>query len=189
MNPELSLKGHFLLSMPHLHDGVFDNTLTFLCDHNEQGALGLVINQPSQVSLAELLEPLDLPASPYKEISEQPIYEGGPVGQERGFVLHSNSEQTWKACHAINEQLSLTTSLDILEAISQNKGPEHWLITLGYAGWGAGQLEQEIINNLWLSCPANLDILFHTPAEARLHAAATSIGINLDLMTSESGHA
>ncbi|GGK64088.1 YqgE/AlgH family protein [Amphritea balenae] len=181
-----SLQGHFLLSMPHMDDHNFDHTLTFICDHNEYGAMGIVVNRPTELSLGELFNHLELT----QECKIQaPVYAGGPVQDDRGFILHSPTERDWDSCYEINGQLTITTSMDIMHAISNNEGPEQYLVALGYAGWSAGQLEQELSDNVWLSCPANLDIIFNIPAEERLQAAATTLGVNLNLMTSQSGHA
>ncbi|MDO6562985.1 YqgE/AlgH family protein [Amphritea sp. 1_MG-2023] len=182
-----SLQGHFLLSMPHLDDPGFAQSLIYICEHNESGAMGIVINQPTEMDLNELLQLLE-----FNHDHVQPgirIYTGGPVQADRGFILHCHSDNQWDSSYPINAQVSLTTSMDILQAISENRGPDTFLVALGYAGWGAGQLEHELSDNAWLSCPANLDIMFHTPAQERLQAAAASMGINLNLLTSQSGHA
>ena len=181
-----SLQDHFLLSMPHMNDTNFDHTLTYICEHNEYGAMGIVINRPMGLIISDLLQHLELE---YEDAAERPVYAGGPVKNDRGFILHSPTETTWDSSYNITEQLSLTTSVDILRAIGQNRTPDQFLVALGYAGWGVGQLDQEMSDNVWLSCPANLDIMFHTPAEERLQAAAATLGINLNLLTSQSGHA
>lgn len=181
-----SLQGHFLISMPHMDDHNFDHTVTFICDHNEYGAMGIVVNRPLEITLGELLQHIELSDSCSLQ---EPVYAGGPVQNDRGFILHSPTEQDWDSCYGISDQVTITTSQDILRALSRNEGPKHYLVALGYAGWGAGQLEQELSDNVWLSCPADLDIIFRTPAEERLQAAAMSLGIDLDLMTSQSGHA
>lgn len=186
--PETNLRGQFLISMPHLHDGNFSQTVTYICDHSDQGAMGLVINRPMGLSLKDILGHLEINVEALAH-PETPIYAGGPVQGERGFVLHPPCGRSWLSTFEINRQLHLTTSLDILESIAAGEGPDRYLIALGYAGWGAGQLEQEIVDNAWLSCPADLDILFATEASDRLEAAASKLGINLDLLTSQSGHA
>ena len=183
-----NLCNHFLISMPHLRDQNFEQTLTYICEHSEQGAMGLVINRPMQLSFEEILDQLELQIDPLHH-GKQKIYAGGPVQIERGFILHSPTEHLWSSSYAVTDTLHLTTSVDILRAIGEGWGPEQHLITLGYAGWGAGQLEQEILDNSWLSCPADLDILFATESEQRLGAAAGKLGVNLDLLTSDSGHA
>lgn len=182
-----TLKDHFLLAMPQLKDPHFGGSLTYLCEQNEQGALGLIINKPLPLTFIELMEQMNITTSSHLHLDQQ-VYRGGPVHLDRGFVLHTGKSD-WKASLPINDQLSLTTSLDILEALAKGEGPEHFLITLGCAGWEAGQLEQELLDNSWLTCLANQTLLFKTPAEERLDAAAATLGINLDLMTSQVGHA
>ncbi|NVK39690.1 MAG: YqgE/AlgH family protein [Oceanospirillaceae bacterium] len=186
-----SLRDHFLISMPHMHDLHFAQTVTYICDHSEYGAMGIVINRQIDLQLNDLLKHLELE----REIQvrdNRPIYAGGPVQGERGFVLHRTPQGTtppWLASYQVTDEVCLTTSIDILEAIACGSGPSDALIALGYAGWGAGQLEREISENAWLSCPANLDIIFRIPADERLQAAASTLGINLDLLTAQAGHA
>ncbi len=184
----INLCHHFLISMPQLRGSSFEQTLTYICEHNEDGAMGLVVNRPLGLTLAQILDNLDIKIDPLHN-GEHPVYAGGPVQVERGFILHTPVADAWVSNYAINEQLHLTTSTDILLAIAEDRGPEQYLITLGYAGWGAGQLEQEIMANSWLSCPADLDILFATEPQLRLGAAANTLGVNLDLLSTHSGHA
>ncbi|WP_299197387.1 YqgE/AlgH family protein [uncultured Amphritea sp.] len=181
-----SLQGHFLISMPHMDDPNFAQAVIYICEHNASGAMGIIINRPLEIDLNELLQHLDFS---YHGDQIAPVYAGGPVQDDRGFILHCRTANEWDSCYHITGELTLTTSMDILQAISENRGPEQFLVALGYAGWGAGQLEQELSENVWLSCLANLDIMFRTPAEERLQAAATTLGVNLDLLTSQSGHA
>ncbi|WP_246481087.1 YqgE/AlgH family protein [Motiliproteus sediminis] len=186
--PDMNLRDHFLISMPHLADQNFVHTLTYICDHSEQGAMGLVINRPMALTLEEILGHLEFDTQGLRD-RQAPVYAGGPVQTERGFVLHSPTDQCWNSSFSIHDQLCLTTSLDVLRAIAGGGGPKHHLIALGYAGWGAGQLEREIGENSWLSCPADLDIIFATQAEERLGAAASKLGVDLSLLSSETGHA
>lgn len=181
-----SLQGHFLISMPHMDDPNFAQTVIYICEHNESGAMGIVVNRPIEMDLGQLLQHLEFS---YNSDLTDLIYAGGPVQNDRGFILHRHTANEWDSCYNITDELTLTTSMDILQAISENSGPEEFLVALGYAGWGPGQLEQELSDNVWLSCPANLDIMFDTPAEERLQAAAATLGVNLDLLTSQSGHA
>ncbi|WP_296061353.1 YqgE/AlgH family protein [uncultured Amphritea sp.] len=181
-----SLQGHFLISMPHMDDPNFAQTVIYICEHNESGAMGIVVNRPIEMDLGQLLQHLEFS---YNSDLTDLIYAGGPVQNDRGFILHRHTTNEWDSCYNITDELTLTTSMDILKAISENSGPEQFLVALGYAGWGPGQLEQELSDNVWLSCPANLDIMFGTPAEERLQAAAATLGVNLDLLTSQSGHA
>ncbi|GGO78109.1 UPF0301 protein AlgH [Marinobacterium nitratireducens] len=186
-----SLRDHFLISMPHMHDLHFAQTVTYICDHSEYGAMGIVINRAIDLRLDDLLKHLSLERSIQVRDNRQ-VYAGGPVQGERGFVLHRSppgGSVPWLATYQVTDDVCLTTSIDILEAIASGSGPADALIALGYAGWGAGQLEREISENAWLSCPANLDIMFRIPADERLQAAASTLGINLDLLTAQAGHA
>lgn len=178
------LTHHFLIAMPHMADDRFDHSLIYLCDHSAEGAMGLVINQPSDLSLDDLLEQL---APELSGRTRQTVFNGGPVEPERGFVLH-DGERRWESSAELGP-LTLTTSQDILRAMACGEGPQQALITLGYAGWGAGQLEQELANNVWLSCPAEHHILFQLPSSERLNAAARTLGIDWTLLTSQAGHA
>ncbi|WP_027857863.1 YqgE/AlgH family protein [Marinobacterium jannaschii] len=185
-----SLRGHFLLSMPHLDDPHFGQSVTYICDHNEYGAMGIVINRPLNLDLFELFSHLEMPHQALSPAENCTIFDGGPVRPEHGFVLHpAEVNRNWLASYEIDDGICLTSSLDILEAIAGGEGPQQFLIALGYAGWAAGQLEHELAQNSWLSCSANLDIMFRQPAEERLHAAAATLGVNLDLLTAQPGHA
>jgi putative transcriptional regulator len=181
------LKHHFLIAMPHMADPNFAQTVTYLVEHNEQGAMGLVINRPNGLNLADVLEQLRPDEPPPALCQSLPIFAGGPVQTDRGFVLHP-SGHNFQATLELGE-LALSTSQDALFAIADGKGPAKHLITLGYAGWDAGQLETELADNAWLTCPADTAILFDTPAEQRLGAAAARLGINLSLLTAQAGHA
>ena len=181
------LKHHFLIAMPHMADPRFAQTLIYLIEHNQDGAMGLVINQPSGLSLADILEQLrpDEPAPPLSQ--SLPIFSGGPVQVDRGFVLHP-ADTHFRATLALGP-LGMTTSQDVLFAIADGEGPERHLITLGYAGWGPGQLDSELVDNAWLSCPAQPEILFDLPHDQRLNAAAASLGVDLSRLSSQAGHA
>lgn len=180
------LRDHFLLSMPHLEDDTFAGTVVYLCDHNEYGAMGIVLNKPLNLSLAELLTHLELPCLSNNDLA---IYAGGPVQPDRGFVLHRNYlDNPWLASYAVTDDITLTTSLDILEALAMHPSDDV-LVALGCAGWGPGQLEKELADNLWLSCPANSSIMFGIPAKDKMQAAAALLGVNLNLMTAQVGHA
>ena len=181
------LKHHFLIAMPHMADPNFAQTVTYLVEHNEQGAMGLVINRPNGLSLADVLEQLRPDETPSALCQSLPIFAGGPVQTDRGFVLHP-SGHSFLATLELGE-LALSTSQDALFAIADGSGPDKHLITLGYAGWEAGQLETELTDNAWLTCPADAAILFDTPADQRLGAAAARLGINLSLLTAQAGHA
>ena len=187
MDATQSLTNHFLIAMPGLQDPNFSRTVTYICEHSEQGTMGIVVNRPLQLLLGEMLAQLDIEAT-RPETMDIPVYLGGPVQTDRGFVLHSG-ERAWDSTLRITPGVSVTTSKDVLEAIAQGRGPEHSLVALGYAGWSGGQLEDEISANAWLSGPANDDILFRLPSEQRWQAAARLLGIDLNLLSAEAGHA
>ncbi len=189
-----NLTKQFLIAMPSMEDPNFSRTVTIICEHNQDGAMGLVINQPTTLSVDELLSNFDAMKIDSSDTSKKsmdihsPVYAGGPVQIDRGFILHDSDKQ-WDSTHIIDNDLCLTTSEDILLAIAQGKGPENALIALGYAGWGAGQLEEELSANAWLTVPYDADIIFQTPIEQRWQSAATKIGVDLHLISSQSGHA
>ena len=171
--------------MPNQTGTYFGNTLTYVCDHNGQGALGLIINRPVDLALTELLIQFDCATNVDANLV---VVEGGPVQRERGFVLHSADVQT-DASMPIGNDLLLTASRDILEVIGTGDGPKHFIVALGYAGWGEGQLEKELMDNAWLTVPATEEILFDTPFHKRIDSAAKSLGINFQLMSPHLGHA
>jgi len=182
-----SLRGHFLLAMPHMQDPNFAHSLSYICEHDDEGAMGVIINRPLDFDLPSLFEHLDIDAL---QPTQGAVYGGGPVARERGFILHrQHDDEHWEASVSIGEGICLTSSVDILQAMANGRGPRDVLVALGYAGWGPGQLDAEILRNDWLSCPADLDIMFATPAEQRLKAAAASLGVDLSLLTAHSGTA
>ena len=181
------LRDHFLLAMPGLSEGLFSHSITYICEHGESGAMGIVINQPLDLSVAEIFEHLQITAR--NDFSEMPVMAGGPVQIDHGFVLHRDKSTDWEASLKVTEEITLTTSRDILRAIARNEGPSEHLIALGYAGWSAGQLEHELAENSWLTLPANSDVIFSTPADQRLGAAAALLGIDMNLISGEAGHA
>jgi len=181
------LRNHFLLAMPSLTDALFANSITYLCDHNEEGAMGLVINQPLDLSLEEVFEHLNLSWS--GRLRGTPVMAGGPVHMDRGFVLHRPGPENWESSLSVSDEIQLTTSRDILEAIAEGNGPRHHLFALGYAGWSAGQLEDEISDNSWLTLPADTGVIFDTPYHLRASAAAALLGVDLNLISGEAGHA
>ena len=181
------LTNQFLIAMPTLADPNFFQTVTYISEHNASGALGLVINRPLNLSLGQLLEHLQI-VTDRPDLAALPIYHGGPVQPEQGFVVHSPVGH-WGATLRVTDDIGITTSRDILQAVARGEGPEHLLVTLGYAGWGPGQLEQELAENAWLSSPADFDILFHTPSDQRWLAAAALLGIDLNLLSANAGHA
>ncbi|QMU61756.1 MAG: YqgE/AlgH family protein [Gammaproteobacteria bacterium] len=192
-----NLTKQLLIAMPSMEDPNFSRTVTIICEHNQDGAMGIIINQPTTLFVDELLSNFDVTESNNKDTEDkplnplhnhEPVYAGGPVQIDRGFILHDSDKQ-WESTHMIDNDLSLTTSEDILLAIAQGKGPENTLIALGYAGWEAGQLEQELSANAWLTVPYEADIIFDTPIEKRWQRAATKIGIDLHLISNQAGHA
>jgi putative transcriptional regulator len=176
-----------LIAMPSLADSNFSRTVTLICEHSEHGALGVVINRPTEVRLQELFDHLELTTA-NSAVASRTVYAGGPIQLERGFILHMPLGE-WESTLKIDVELGLTTSLDILTAVAADEGPERSLIMLGYAGWGAGQLEQEIANNAWLTVPNDADILFELPVEQRWQAAARKLGVDLNLIAGDAGHA
>lgn len=183
----LDLTHHFLIAMPAMTDPFFAKSLTYVCEHNEQGALGIVVNRPISLTLGELFSQIQVPLDS-AELEKMPVHFGGPVQTERGFVLHEEKGQ-WQSTLHINGKVGLTTSKDILEAVGAGNGPRNLLVTLGYAGWSQGQLEHELSQNAWLSVPASEHILFDLPAEERLTAAMTLLGVDYATLSEEAGHA
>jgi putative transcriptional regulator len=187
MSHSTDLTNQFLIAMPALTDPNFRRTVTLICEHNEDGALGIVINRPRPMRLREVFEQLSLDGI-NEALSETEVLDGGPVQPERGFVLHDGSS-AWESTLRVADGLSVTTSRDVLQAMANGDGPAHALVALGYAGWDAGQLETELSNNAWLSVPANRDILFDTPYNRRWEDAARLLGVDLALLSSDVGHA
>jgi putative transcriptional regulator len=183
----IDLTHHFLIAMPSMADPHFSRTLTYICEHNDQGALGLVVNRPIDMTLQALFERLALPLTD-AAISEAPIYFGGPVQTDRGFVLHEPAGN-WQSTLRVGTAIGLTTSKDILEAVGRGEGPSRMLVTLGYAGWSPGQLEHELSQNAWLTVEARDAILFDVPAEERLPAAMELLGLDFARLQDEAGHA
>ena len=181
------LTNHFLIAMPQLADPNFFHSVTYICAHNEDGAMGIVINRPLAMALGDVLSQMDLEPDS-AAIAALPVYLGGPVNTENGFVLHRPAQE-WDSTIAITAEVAVSTSRDILEAIARGMGPADALLALGYAGWSAGQIEAEIAQNAWLSGPANLDIIFNTPSDKRWQRAASLIGVNLDSISHDVGHA
>jgi putative transcriptional regulator len=189
--PQVNLTNHFLIAMPNMVDPYFAKSLTYICEHNEQGALGLVVNRPIEMTLGALFERLSLPLGS-ADLGSEPVYFGGPVQTERGFVLHERQgeESPYTSTLAIpGGGLEMTTSKDVLEAMSNGAGPRRVLVTLGYSGWGAGQLEDEIGRNGWLNVNASPEVIFDTPIEQRYDKALSLLGIDPRMLSQEAGHA
>ena len=183
----INLTNHFLIAMPNMADPYFAKTLTYVCEHNEQGALGIVVNRPIDMTLRSLFDRLSLPIGD-SGIGDAPIYFGGPVQTDRGFVLHEPAGN-WQSTLRVGEAIGLTTSKDILEAVGRGEGPKRMMVTLGYAGWSPVQLEHELGQNAWLTVEARDDILFETPAEERLPAAMELLGLDYARLQDVAGHA
>ncbi len=207
-----SLENQLLIAMPSLGDTYFNKTVTYICEHNDEGAMGLIINLPVNISLSELLKQIEPDPDTDTEVSdnelsddkesltpqvtcsdkdnqlEQRVLSGGPIAQQRGFVLHTK-QKGWSSSLALNDTLMITTSKDILLALGTESAPEKYIVTLGYAGWGPGQLEQELRANSWLTTPVDANILFNTPIEQRWKKATENLGIDLAHLSSDVGHA
>lgn len=182
-----SLTNQLLIAMPGLADPNFSSTVTLICEHNDEGALGIIINRPLAIRLGGLFERLEV-ADPNPGASEDPVLVGGPVSQERGFVLH-DSDHSFDSSLDVSEDIKLTLSRDIIEALAAGSGPKQSLVALGYAGWEAGQLEHEMLANSWLNVPASSDIVFDIPFEDRWAAAARKLGIDISQISHDAGHA
>ncbi len=173
--------------MPALQDPNFFHGVTYICEHNENGAMGIMINRPLEIKLGEILAQLEL-ENEDGQLASQPVYLGGPVQNERGFVIHKPAGD-WESSLRVTDDISVTSSRDILAAIADGQGPQQSLIALGYAGWGPGQLEQEMADNAWISVPADESVLFTVPALQRWETAAALGGVDLSRMSDDIGHA
>lgn len=196
----MNLTDHFLIAVPGMLDDSFDRSVVYVCEHNEQGALGLIVNKPiAELSLQQLFDKVEL-RLPNPILENAPVYYGGPVHTERGFVLHSVKKSVmeleensmpsqYAASLQITSELKMTSSQEILDSIAAGVGPDQFLISLGYAGWSEGQLEQEMINNCWLTVKADSSIIFSTPTPERYSAALRLLGVDLAHLVSSAGHA
>ena len=187
----IDLTNQFLIAMPGMADETFAGAVVYLCEHTERGALGLVINKPIDIKLRKLFEKVEL-ALDREELAELPVYFGGPVQTERGFVLHEKLGEGrghYNSTMSIPGGLEMTTSKDVLEAMSEGGGPTRVLVTLGYSGWQAGQLEDELGRNGWLSVNADPKVIFDTPIEKRYDTALSLLGIDPRMLSQEAGHA
>jgi putative transcriptional regulator len=186
MASESPFKNQFLVAMPGLQDENFDHSVTLMCEHNDDGAIGLVINRPIELTFSEMMGQMGLEFD--EADAERPIYWGGPVQPERGFVVH-RKPAGWESCMEVSDNLYISTSRDILRAIGLGDGPKEYIVVLGYAGWGAGQLENEVLSNSWLNTPVDQSILFHTPARDRWQAATRLLGVDVTQISTGAGHA
>ena len=183
----LSLTNHFLIAMPTMEDPYFAKSLVFIAEHNDDGALGVIVNRPIDMNLATLFRKIDVPLD-LGALGESPVFFGGPVQTDRGFVLHRPLGR-WQSTLVVSEEIGLTTSRDVLQSLSRAENPGNMVITLGYSGWGAGQLEHELAQNAWLTVPADPRILFELPHEQKLASALLLLGIDLTNLAGHAGHA
>jgi len=189
----INLTSHFLIAMPGLRDALFGRSVVFMCEHSERGALGLVINKPSDILLSRLFEKVDLPMG-RDDLAQTPVFQGGPVQTERGFVLHEaidagDGESVYASTLSIPGGLEMTTSKDVLEAMASGAGPRKVFVSLGYASWGEGQLESEITENSWLTVEADPRVIFDTPVEERYDRAMALLGLQSWMLSPDAGHA
>ena len=185
----INLTNQFLIAMPGMADDTFSGSVVYLCEHNDKGALGLVINKPIDIKLKSLFEKVELSLD-REDLAEQPVYFGGPVQTERGFVLHESvGGDVYNSTLSVPGGLDMTTSKDVLEALSAGAGPKRVLVTLGYSGWSAGQLEEEIGRNGWLTVDAAPEVIFDTPIEQRYTRALGLLGIDPRMLSQDAGHA
>jgi putative transcriptional regulator len=187
---ELNLANHFLIAMPSMNDPIFGGTVVYICEHNDKGVLGVVINKPTDMTMDVLFDRIDLKVtdSLRPSVVDEPIMFGGPVQDDRGFVLHSPGGR-YSSSLSVTDDVAFTTSIDVLEAVANGTGPQRMLVSIGYAGWSPGQLEEEIARNGWLTVGADARVLFDLPIEERYNAAIKLLGIDPLMLASEAGHA
>lgn len=173
--------------MPGMADPNFNSTVTLVCEHNDEGALGIVINRPTNLDLGGLFQQLSVDDADEK-ITSAPVLDGGPVGRERGFVLHTPSDE-FESSIPVSDDIQLTLSRDVLDSLAAGTGPQRSVVALGYAGWEPGQLEAEMLHNTWLTVPATPEILFEVPFEDRWASAAETLGIDIQKISPNAGHA
>jgi putative transcriptional regulator len=183
----VNLTDNFLIAMPALEDPYFSNSLIYICEHNENGALGIIVNRPIDMNLAGLFDKIDIKLAA-ENLANLPVYFGGPVQLDRGFVLHRPVGK-WQSTLAVNSEVGLTSSRDVLNSVGSAGLPAEIIVTLGYSGWDAGQLEDELAQNSWLTVPAKAEILFDMPPEERLPAAMQKLGISFTQLSDLAGHA
>jgi putative transcriptional regulator len=181
------LRNHFLVAMPGLLDPNFSHTIIYVCEHSDEGAMGLIINHPLDIPISQIFDQFDLESA--AQTGDDSLLSGGPVQVDRGFVLHRPSDRQWESTLPISNDISLTASSDIISDIANEQGPNDLIITLGYTGWGPGQLEQELADNAWLTVPGDADIVFDVPFHKRASAAAAKIGVDFGLLSADIGHA
>ncbi len=191
----MNLTNHFLIAMPGLEDASFSRSVVYVCEHSERGALGLVINKPSDINLKVLFDKVELPLG-RKDLMQSPVFQGGPVQVDRGFVLHEptfsrgdkSGDSVYASTMSIPGGLEMTTSKDVLEALSTGAGPRKVLVSLGYSAWGEGQLESELGENSWLTVDADTSVIFDTPVEQRYEKALGLLGLQVWMLSPQAGH-
>ncbi len=191
----MNLTNHFLIAMPGLEDASFSRSVVYVCEHSERGALGLVINKPSDINLKVLFDKVELPLG-RKDLMQSPVFQGGPVQVDRGFVLHEPTfshgdkpgDSVYASTMSIPGGLEMTTSKDVLEALSTGAGPRKVLVSLGYSAWGEGQLESELGENSWLTVDADTTVIFDTPVEQRYEKALGLLGLQVWMLSPQAGH-
>ncbi|MCF2862345.1 MULTISPECIES: YqgE/AlgH family protein [Pseudoalteromonas] len=183
-----SLTNHFLVAMPSLQEPFFKHAVAYICEHNDEGAMGLVINQPIDVTVGELLDKIDIDNDKNQQAAGRQVFAGGPVKTDRGFVLHT-PKPGYASSQSLSSEIMITTSKDVLASLTTEDAPEQFIITLGYAGWSEGQLEQELLENSWLIMEADPEVIFNTPINERWHKALELMGIDANKLSLEAGHA
>lgn len=192
----INLTNHFLIAMPDMQDSLFAGSVVYVCEHSEHGALGLIINKPGRINMADLFDRVELPLA-RTELGAQPVFQGGPVQTEQGFVLHdpivveglAEDESVYASTLLVPGGLEMTTSKDVLEALSHGGGPQRVLVTLGYSAWGEGQLEAEIASNSWLTVDADINLIFDAPPEQRYERAMGLLGLQSWMLSPQAGRA
>jgi len=180
-----SLKHHFLIAMPSLKDSSFEHSITYICNHDGDGAMGIVLNQPTDLNLHEVLDQLEIEGA---HCHDHPVLLGGPVHQDHGFILHLEKGD-WRSTLSVTDDIHVSTSKDILTSLAQGTGPKKYKVALGYAGWDPGQLEQELLDNSWITVEADANIIFNTPEDEMYQAALKLLGIDEGFLSSDAGHA
>ncbi|NVD05610.1 YqgE/AlgH family protein [Vibrio sp. JPW-9-11-11] len=187
----MNLTNHFLVAMPGMKDPYFQRSVIYVCEHNEEGAMGLMINAPIDITIGKMLEKVDVQSAHPKRLTEsldKPVLNGGPVSEDRGFILHQPKDE-YESSIRMTDQISVTTSRDILGVLGTDAEPNHYLVALGYAGWEPGQLETELSENSWLTVEADPDVMFDTPINERWQKAVKMLGIDVAQLSSDIGHA
>ena len=187
-NSMISLANQFLIAMPSMDGSYFGRSLTYICEHDDQGAMGLVVNKTTDMSVGKLLKEIKINDEVIPQLAEQKVLSGGPVQTDRGFVLHSGNRE-WSSSLHLDDNIMVTTSKDILQNLATEDGPNDFILALGYAGWSAGQLEDELADNVWLTVDADPELIFNTPVDKRWEKAVQKLGIDISQLAAFAGHA